>query len=99
MPADKDYDALAATLDAHAEAMKSDTTEGGEQKTSDSQASVLVAFVRNRCKLVHDENGDVYAVENATNEVRNIERKAFRTWLHAEFYEATKKAARSQSVA
>ena len=65
----------------------------------ESQASTLVAFVRDRCTLVHDENGDVYAIENETNEVRNIERKAFKTWLHAEFYTETKKAARSQSVA
>ena len=65
----------------------------------ESQASTLVAFVRDRCELVHDENGDVYGIEKATGEVRNIERKAFRTWLHAQFYDATKKAARSQSVA
>ena len=76
-----------------------DPTEGGEKKSVESQASTLVAFVRDRCRLVHDENGEVYAVENGTGEVRNIERKAFKTWLHAEFYEATKKAARSQSVA
>ena len=76
-----------------------DPTEGGEKKSVESQASTLVAFVRDRCRLVHDENGEVYAVENGTGEVRNIERKAFKTWLHAEFYTETKKAARSQSVA
>ena len=74
-------------------------TDGGEKKATESQASTLVAFVRDRCRLVHDENGEVYAIENATKEVRNIERKAFKTWLHAEFYTETKKAARSQSVA
>ena len=93
-------DATLAALDSYAASNNPDgPTEGGEKKATESQASVLVAFVRDRCKLVHDENGDVYAVENGTGEVRNIERKAFRTWLHAEFYEATKKAARSQSVA
>jgi len=81
---------LGAELDA-------EETKEGKQPT-ESQASVLVAFVRDRCELVHDENGDVYAVDKATGEVRNIERRAFRTWLHAEFYESTKKVARSQSV-
>ncbi|MGC8509009.1 MAG: hypothetical protein ACP5NM_12200, partial [Thiomonas sp.] len=97
MPADfalKDYDELAAKLDAHAEG----STKEGKQPT-ESQASVLVAFVRERCRLVHDQNGGVYAIEHATNEVRNIERKAFKTWLHAKFYTETRKAARSQSVA
>jgi hypothetical protein len=93
MPADKDYDELAEKLDAHAENAKD-----GKQPT-ESQASTLVAFVRDRCELVHDENGDVYGIEHATGEVRNIERRAFRTWLHSEFYAETKKAARSQSVA
>ena len=99
MSAENNYDDLAAKLDAHAEATKNDTTEGGEKKSVESQASTLVAFVRDRCRLVHDENGEVCAVENGTGEVRNIERKAFKTWLHAEFYTETKKAARSQSVA
>lgn len=93
MPADKDYDELAEKLDAHAE------TKDGKQQPTESQASTLVAFVRERCDLVHDENGDVYGIEKATGEVRNIERRAFRTWLHAEFYTETKRAARSQSTA
>ncbi|MDA8351555.1 MAG: bifunctional DNA primase/polymerase [Pseudomonadota bacterium] len=78
---------------------ENDDPESTEKKATESQASVLVAFVRDRCKLVHDENGEVYAIENATGEVRNIERRAFKVWLHAEFYKATEKAARSQSVA
>ena len=90
-------DATLAALDNLA--ADESASEVGEKKAAESQASILVTFVRDRCKLVHDENGDVYAVENETGEVRNIERKAFKTWLHAEFYEATKKAARSQSVA
>jgi hypothetical protein len=88
-----DYDQLAEKLDAHGEHAKD-----GKQP-AESQASTLVAFARDRCELVHDENGDVYAIEHATGEVRNIERRAFRTWLHSEFYTATQKAARSQSVA
>ncbi len=75
------------------------STGSHKDSKQDSQASVLVAFVRDRCNLVHDENGEVFAIEKATGEVRNIERRGFRTWLHAEFYAATKKAARSQSVA
>ncbi len=83
---------------AHVEAEITGDSEA-EEKKSESQASTLVAFVRDRCRLVHDENGDVYAIENTTGEVRNIERRAFKVWLHAEFYKATEKAARSQSIA
>jgi phage/plasmid primase-like uncharacterized protein len=75
----------------------SDTHADGDTERN-SQASLLVGFVRSRCRLVHDENGDVYAIENATKEVRNIERRSFRTWLHAEFYKTTTKVARAQSV-
>jgi hypothetical protein len=97
---DQQVEETLAALDSLAASNSTDgPTEGGEKKLVESQASTLVAFVRDRCRLVHDENGEVYAVDNDTGEVRNIERKAFRTWLHAEFYEATKKAARSQSVA
>ena len=53
MPADKDYDALAATLHAHEEPMKHDTTEDGEKKAAESPASLLVDFMRARCRLVH----------------------------------------------
>ncbi|MGC8509212.1 MAG: hypothetical protein ACP5NM_13260, partial [Thiomonas sp.] len=96
-------DATLAALDSLAATEGANNADGpnesGEKKAVESQASVLVAFVRERCELVHDENGDVYGVDKATGEVRNIERRAFRTWLHAEFYESTKKAPRSQSVA
>ena len=89
----RDAEWLSAELD------NDETQDGTENNERVSQASTLVAFVRDRCRLVHDENGDVYAIENATGEVRNIERRAFKVWLHAEFYGATQKAARSQSVA
>lgn len=85
--------------DAQDKLAENEGAENTEKKSAESQASTLVAFVRERAELVHDENGDVYAIENATGEVRNIERKAFKTWLHAEFYSETQKAARSQSVA
>ena len=98
MPADKIDETLAA-LDSLADTTTEGATQGGEKKAVESQASVLVAFVRDRCRLIHDENGEVFAIESATGEVRNIERKSFRTWLHAEFYTATNKAACSQSVA
>ncbi len=51
MPADKDDDALAATLDAHAEAMRNDTTEGGE-KNERSRARIAQPLERavKRCR-------------------------------------------------
>jgi hypothetical protein len=68
------------------------------KQPAESQASVLVDFLRERCGLVHDENGDVYSIDRETKEVRNIERRGFRNWLLAAYYQQTRKVARSQSV-
>lgn len=75
-----------------------DGQDVNDKKGRESQASALVRFVCSRCELVHDENEDVYAIDKATREVRHIERRAFRNWLLAAFFEATQKVARSQSV-
>ena len=98
MTADRIDETLIA-LDALTDTTTEGTTEGSEKKGLESQASTLVAFVRARCDLVRDENGEVYGVDRETGEVRHIERRAFKTWLHAEFYTERGKAARSQSVA
>ena len=63
----------------------------------DSQASELVKFVLGHCRLVHDENSDVYAIDKNTHEVRPIERRAFKNWLLAAYYDYSKRVARTQS--
>jgi hypothetical protein len=52
-----------------------------------------------RRSFLHDENLDVYAMQRTTGEVRHIERRAFRHWLTATYYDTAAKAPRAQSVA
>jgi hypothetical protein len=73
--------------------------DGDGDGKRESQASELVKFVLARCDLAHDENGDVFAIDRKTREVRPIERRAFKNWLLAAYYESSKRAARSQSYA
>jgi hypothetical protein len=72
---------------------------GREVDEKESQATSLVNLVLDRCKVVHDENSEVYAIDRVTGEVRHIERRAFKHWLTAAFYESSGKSARSQAFA
>lgn len=69
-----------------------------DEQEKESQASAMVKFVETRTVLFHDENKDVYAVDNETRETRRIDSRSFRDWLVAGFYDATDKAPRDQSV-
>lgn len=71
--------------------------EAAEKTAQESQASELTKFVLGRCKLVHDENSDVYAVDKRTREVRPIERRSFKNWLLASYYESSRRSVRTQS--
>jgi len=68
------------------------------EKERISQASLLVQYVRARAELFHDENGDAYAKNIDTGEVRRSDGRQFRDWLQASFFEATGKSASDQSV-
>lgn len=48
-----------------------------------SQATNLVRLALALSKLVHDDNGDVYAIDRVTGGVRSIERRAFQQWITA----------------
>jgi len=74
-----------------------DDPESAEVAKRESQATELVRFVRSKCDLVHDENTEVYAIDRETREVRHIERRAFRNWLLAAYYDANNRAARAQA--
>ncbi|SEI48478.1 RepB DNA-primase [Azotobacter beijerinckii] len=72
--------------------------EAQEQKPETGQSSMLVKFVGTRAELFHDDNKDVFAKDRQTGEVRALDTRQFKDWLAAEFYKATGKAARSQSI-
>ncbi|MBX9835323.1 MAG: hypothetical protein K2X65_04020, partial [Burkholderiaceae bacterium] len=68
------------------------------KESKDSQASQLVAFVTERAELFHDVNGDSFAMVTTVQETYRLTNVKFKRWLMAEFYQASGKAARDQSV-
>lgn len=72
-------------------------TEGHEEKKT-SQASSIVAFVRERAELFHDRNSEVYAFDSSTHETRRLDGRQFKDWLRSALYEATDKAPSDQSI-
>jgi hypothetical protein len=72
--------------------------QDSEETRKPTQASMLVAFVRERTTLFHDQNGTVYAKDKSTGEVRRIDGRQFRDWLLAHFFQETEISARDQSL-
>ncbi|MBY0453419.1 MAG: toprim domain-containing protein [Burkholderiaceae bacterium] len=66
--------------------------------SKDSLSSLLVAFVVGRTELFHDENRDSFALVHSAQETYRLTGGKFKSWLMAEFYKASGKAARDQSV-
>ena len=64
----------------------------------ESLSSQLVAFVLDRCELFHDEGGESFAMVTSAQETHRLTGTKFKSWLMAEFYKASGKAARDQSV-
>lgn len=96
-------DGLRQMMEAATDTAQANTPPPPEEKEAESeektsQASALVAFVLANAEVFHNANKDVFATSNATRETRRIDSRAFRDWLTAEFYNATGKAARSQSI-
>lgn len=73
-----------------------DDTEDDASK--DSLSSQLVAFVLERVELFHDDSGDSFAMVSSAQETYRLTSAKFKSWLMAEFYKASGKAARDQSV-
>lgn len=62
-----------------------------------SQTDLLVKFVKERFELLHDKNGDTYARDRHTGEVRRMGARQFRDRVTAGFYEQTEVAVRDQA--
>ena len=73
-------------------------TDEDHKEGKDSLSSQLVAFVVQRAELFHDDNGDSFAMVTAVQETYRLTGTKFKRWLMAEFYKASGKAARDQSV-
>ncbi len=61
-----------------------------------SQTDLLVKFVKERFRLLHDKNGDTYARDQRTGEVRRLGSRQFRDRVTADFYAVAKVAIRDQ---
>jgi hypothetical protein len=87
------------TLDMTVETISESISSSNEiLEEQQSQASLLVAFVRKNMSLYHDKNGETYAQNLETKENRKIESRQFKDWLIGHFYEATQKSPRDQSL-
>jgi hypothetical protein len=72
-----------------------DDDEGESRKLS--QTDLLVKFVKERFDLLHDKNGDTYARDRHTGEVRRLGARQFRDRVTAGFYEVAEVAVRDQA--
>jgi len=80
---------------APAKAEDAEGEEDGEKKRS--QTDLLVEFARSHFELLHDRNGDVYARDTQTGEVRRLNGRQFKDRLIAGFYKEKEMAVRDQS--
>jgi len=69
-----------------------------ESDERQSQASMLVNFVTERATLFYDQNKNVYAHDNKTQETRRLDGRQFKDWLLANFYRTMGKSPRDQSL-
>jgi len=68
-----------------------------EPEKKPSQTDLLVKFVRERFDLLHDKNGDTYARDRHTGEVRRMGARQFRDRVTAGFFGQMEIAVRDQS--
>ena len=68
-----------------------------EPEKKPSQTDLLVKFVRERFDLLHDKNGDTYARDRRTGEVRRMGARQFRDRVAAGFLAQKEIAVRDQS--
>ncbi|WP_051603332.1 hypothetical protein [Simplicispira psychrophila] len=93
--ADMTAQAQAQAAPAGAANSGDDADEGGHK---DSLSSQLVAFVLERVELFHDDSDDSFVMVTSAQETYRLTSAKFKSWLMAEFYKASGKAARDQSV-
>ena len=71
--------------------------EGDDESRKPSQTDLLVKFSKERFELLHDKNGDTYARDRKTGEVRRLGSRQFRDRITAAFYQQSEIAVRDQS--
>ncbi|WP_280554200.1 DNA-primase RepB domain-containing protein [Halomonas sp. 25-S5] len=69
-----------------------------EEREKSAQLDRIVAFVKARSELFHDDNDTAYIRDRQTGEVRTVGSRAFRNWLTAAFHQQYGKAVRDQPL-
>lgn len=77
---------------------KADTDSDSEEAEKRSQTDRLVEYAREQFELIHDNNGDVYACDHRTGEVRRLSGRQFKDRLVAGFFDKFKMATREASL-
>lgn len=72
--------------------------EQEQEQEQRAQTDRIVAFVRSKCELFHDDNDAAYARDRQSGEVWGLGNRAFRNWLTAAFYAVHEKAVRDQAL-
>lgn len=80
------------------DAFEGEYPPGGEEQEQRAQTDRIVAFVRSKCELFHDDNDAAYARDHQSGEVWGLGSRAFRNWLTAAFYATHEKAVRDQAL-
>lgn len=75
-----------------------DDDHGNSKKNQEAQADRLVKYARGLYDLLHDQNGDVFARERATGEVRRLYGRQFEDALKAGYYRRHQVAVREQAL-
>jgi hypothetical protein len=79
-------------------AKEQDAGDDDDEEKKRSQTDMLVEFASIHFELLHDKNGDVYARDNLTGEVRRLGGRQFKDRLIAGFYKQKEVAVRDQSL-
>jgi hypothetical protein len=90
--------AAAAPVAPSGRAKKQAADDDSEEEVKRSQTDMLVQFAKGHFDLLHDKNGDVFAMDNRTKEVRRLGGRQFKDRLIAGFYAKTQMAVRDQSL-
>ena len=72
--------------------------DGEDEEKKRSQTDLLVEFANAHFDLLHDKNGDVYARDKHSGEVRRLGGRQFKDRLIAGFYKQKEVAVRDQSL-
>ena len=79
-------------------AKEQDAGDDEDEEKKRSQTDMLVEFASIHFELLHDKNGDVYARDKQTGEVRRLFGRQFKDRLIAGFYKQKAAAVRDQSL-